>query len=77
MSIADIPQLRQLSRSEKILLVQQLWDEIAAESDDFPLQPWHEQALAEAQAEYQANPREGAPWAEVKARLQRRLQCEK
>jgi putative addiction module component (TIGR02574 family) len=74
MSIADIPELRQLSRPEKILLVQRLWDEIAAESDDFPLQPWQEKAVAESLAEYNADPREGAPWAEVKERLISRLQ---
>jgi putative addiction module component (TIGR02574 family) len=73
MSIADFPELRLLSRTEKILLVQKLWDEIAAESDDFPLEPWHEQALAESLAEYKANPRAGAPWSEVKARLAAKL----
>jgi putative addiction module component (TIGR02574 family) len=74
MSIADFPELRQLSRAEKILLVQRLWDEIAAESDEFPLQPWQQQAVAESLAEYKADPREGAPWADVKARLISKLQ---
>ncbi|MFA6286316.1 MAG: addiction module protein [Opitutaceae bacterium] len=74
MSIADFPELRRLSRPEKILLVQQLWDEIAAESDDYPLQPWQKKALEESMAEYRANPHEGAPWSEVKARLIARLQ---
>ena len=74
MSIADFPELSRLSRTEKILLVQKLWDDIAAESDDLPLEPWHERALAESVAEYKANPQAGSPWSEVKARLAAKLQ---
>jgi putative addiction module component (TIGR02574 family) len=69
----DLPQLRELSRAEKILLVQQLWDEIAAEPDQFTGPSWHDAALAESAAEYAANPREGIAWDEVKRRVQQKL----
>lgn len=73
MTTADIPQLRQLSRAEKVLLVQQLWDEIAAEPDEVPTPAWHQGALAEGLAEYETNPHAVSSWDEVKTRILTRL----
>jgi putative addiction module component (TIGR02574 family) len=69
MKLADIPQLNRLSVSEKLLIVEELWDDIAAQEGSLPLPSWHEQALAEDAARYQAHPTEGAPWPEVKQRI--------
>ena len=37
MSLADIPQIQQLSTEEKLQLVAELWDSIAAEPKNVPV----------------------------------------
>jgi len=69
MKIADIPQLRDAPLAEKLELVEELWADIAAQSDALPLPDWHVRELDRSLAEYQANPREGSPWSEVRARI--------
>jgi hypothetical protein len=69
MKLADIPQLSGLSVSEKLLLFEELWDDIAAQEGSLPLPAWHGQALAEDAPCYQAKPTEGTPWPEVKRRI--------
>jgi len=67
--ITDIPDFAELSLSEKLLLVEELWDVIAKDENNLPIPAWHEQALAEAAALYAANPGEGSAWADVKRRI--------
>jgi putative addiction module component (TIGR02574 family) len=67
--IADFPQVQKLSLQEKILLVEELWDEIAAAGEAIPLPDWHKGALDESLADYAKNPREGSPWDEVRKRV--------
>ena len=69
MKIADIPQLRDLPVAEKLLLVEELWAEITAQSDSLPFPAWHVRELDQSLAEYEANPREGRPWPEIRDRL--------
>lgn len=71
MNAALAAELRQLTPVEKLRLVEDLWDEIAANEDQLPIPEWHAQVLAEDAVDYQKNPAEGASWPEVKARLQR------
>jgi len=69
MKIADIPNLREAPLASKLELVEELWAEISAKSDSLPLPEWHVRELNQSLADYQANPREGSPWPEVKARI--------
>jgi len=41
---------------EKVKLVEELWDEICASSEPFPLQPWHEQKARERASDLDADP---------------------
>lgn len=72
MNAALASELRQLKPLEKLRLVEELWDEIASSEDQLPIPEWHSQVLAEDAVHYQNNANEGAPWPEVKARLQRK-----
>ncbi len=45
MRIQDIPEIERLSTSEKILLVEDLWDQIASEPSEVPIPPSHIQEL--------------------------------
>ncbi|MBC2605738.1 addiction module protein [Pelagicoccus albus] len=65
--------LRKLSKSEKILLINDLWDEIADTEDDFPLSLDTKELLDRRYEAFQANPEEGLPWDEVKKRIQSEL----
>jgi putative addiction module component (TIGR02574 family) len=65
-------EIRRLTPAEKLQLVEELWDEIAASEDKLPIPDWQRKILDEEEARYRANPTEGAPWPEVKARLFRK-----
>jgi putative addiction module component (TIGR02574 family) len=39
------PSVFDLSKSEKLQLVEDLWDDLAAASDDVPVQEWQKQEL--------------------------------
>lgn len=41
MRIQDIPEIDRLSTSEKILLVEDLWDQIASQPSEIPIPPSH------------------------------------
>lgn len=65
-------EIGRLTPAEKLKLVEELWDDLAASEEQLPIPEWHRQALAEDEARYRANPEEGSPWPEVKARLGRK-----
>jgi putative addiction module component (TIGR02574 family) len=69
MGMADFPQIRELSVSEKLLLVEELWSEIASKSELLEIPGWHKRELDRSLEEYKCNPREGSSWAEVKSRI--------
>jgi len=62
----------QLSVAQRILLVEEIWDSIAEQETDIPLTDAQRQDLERRIANYEANPKEGSSWQEVKARLQQR-----
>lgn len=62
----------QLSVAERILLVEEIWDSIAEEEEAVPLTEGHRQDLQRRIVAYEANPKAGSSWEEVKARLQGR-----
>jgi putative addiction module component (TIGR02574 family) len=59
----------QLSVDEQLLLLEEIWDNIAAHPDSVPITDAQKQDLQNRLQEYQANPKAGSPWEEVKARL--------
>ncbi len=59
-----------LSPSERLELIEALWDALSEE--DLPVTP-EERVLLDARlADLEANPEDQSPWAEVKARLEQR-----
>jgi putative addiction module component (TIGR02574 family) len=62
--------IEQLSVAERILLVEEIWDSIAAEVEEVPVTEAQKQDLERRLAAYQQNPNAGSSWEEVKARLQ-------
>jgi putative addiction module component (TIGR02574 family) len=59
----------QLSVAQRILLVEEIWDSIAVGQEEVPLTYAQREALQNRVAAYEANPKAGSTWEEVKARL--------
>ena len=59
----------QFSVAQRILLVEEIWDSIAAEPEEIPLTDAQKRDLQRRLGAYEANPKQGASWEEVKARL--------
>ena len=69
MATNPLPEILRLSVSERIQLVEDIWDSIAAESEGLPLTDEQQAELDRRLTDAEANPGVGTPWNEVKARL--------
>jgi putative addiction module component (TIGR02574 family) len=61
-----------LSPSEKLQLVEDLWDDIAATPDAVPVYDWQKDELARRKANLLQNPASGLTWQEVQTRVRSR-----
>lgn len=58
-----------LSPSEKLQLVEDLWDDLAATPEAIPVHDWQREALARRKAQMLDNPAVGLTWDDVKRRV--------
>ena len=61
-----------LSPAEKLQLVQDLWDDLAASPDDVPIDDSQIAELNRRKANLQKNPASGLSWEETKRRIRSR-----
>ena len=61
-----------LTPSEKLQLVEDLWDDLAANPADVPIHPWQLEELARRRANMEANPGSALTWEEVQRRVRAR-----
>jgi len=61
-----------LSPSEKLQLVEDLWDDLATTPNQIPLHPWQVEELARRKANLMNNPASGLTWDEVQRRIRSR-----
>jgi len=61
--------LLNLSVEERINLVSEIWDSIAAVPEQVEVSPEVRELLAKRLIEHRSNPTSGSPWEEVKARI--------
>jgi len=59
-----------LSPSEKLQLVEDLWDDLAAQPEDVPTRDWHREELARRKAQLDSS--RDSSWSEVQARVRAR-----
>ncbi len=64
-----IPHFDELSSSEKFILLEELWDDLAGQPSEVPVRDWQKCELERRYQEYLQNPSEGSPWPEVRERL--------
>lgn len=68
----DITTVFDLSPSEKLQLVEDLWDDLAATPEAVPVHDWQLRELEERKARLTANPASGLSWEEVRRRVRSR-----
>jgi len=61
-----------LSPSEKLQLVEDLWDDLAATPEQVPLHDWQLRELARRKGNLMKNPASGLTWEEVQHRVRSR-----
>ncbi|MBO1351826.1 MAG: addiction module protein [Hormoscilla sp. GUM202] len=59
-------ELLELPITEKLQLVEDLWDNIAATPEQVPVTDWQKEELARRKANYLRDPSSGRSWEEVK-----------
>jgi putative addiction module component (TIGR02574 family) len=69
MAAIELDDIRKLSIAERIQLVEDIWDSLAAEQDALPVTEAQRRELDERLARAEAQPGAGARWEDVKARL--------
>ncbi len=61
-----------LTPPEKLQLVEDLWDDLAATPSDVPIHDWQKEELARRKANLTSKPASGVSWDEVKTRIRSR-----
>jgi putative addiction module component (TIGR02574 family) len=61
-----------LSKAEKLQLVEDLWDDIAANPDDIPVHDWQKDELDRRKANLAASPESALTWEEIVRRVRAR-----
>jgi len=61
-----------LSPAEKLQLVEDLWDDLAATPEAVPVHDWQKHELARRKANLLKNPATGLSWEEIKQRARAR-----
>lgn len=69
METISLSEILKLSVSERIQLVGDIWDSIAADPDRLPLSQAQRAELDRRIAAAEAQPGQGRPWSEVRGRL--------
>jgi putative addiction module component (TIGR02574 family) len=66
MATLDIREVLKLSVSERIQLVEEIWDSVAAHPESLPVTEAQKAELDRRLTDYRANPRQGRTWEEVR-----------
>ena len=61
-----------LTPPEKLQLVEDLWDDLAATPNDVPIHDWQKDELERRKANLLSKPSSGVSWQDVKSRLRSR-----
>jgi putative addiction module component (TIGR02574 family) len=68
----NVVSLFDLSPTEKLQLVEDLWDDLAADPSVVPVHDWQKEELARRKANLTNNPASGLDWDDVKQRVRSR-----
>jgi putative addiction module component (TIGR02574 family) len=68
----DVTSVFDLSPAEKLQLVEDLWDDLAADPQSVPVHDWQKEELDRRKKNLTSNPASGLSWEEVKRTLRAR-----
>ncbi|MBN2091620.1 addiction module protein [candidate division KSB1 bacterium] len=68
----NIKSIFDLSPTEKLQLVEDLWDDLAATPESVPIPEWQKQELTRRKANLKRHPASELTWEEVKRRVRQR-----
>lgn len=69
---ATFPQIFELNVTDRLQLVEELWDSIVDSPEKLPLLDWHKHELDRRKAAHAQSPTSGATWEEVERRIRGR-----
>ncbi len=69
----SLENIKRLSVSERILIVEDIWDSIFSSQENFPVTDEQKKELDLRLEAYNKNPKEGKSWEEVKKNIQSQL----
>jgi putative addiction module component (TIGR02574 family) len=69
MILETLPEVRRLTASEKLILVGELWNDLAAHPTEIPVSREHIAELDRRMEEYRRDPSKVTTWEEVQRRL--------
>lgn len=64
--------ITKLSFTERLQLVEDLWDSLEDDQDTIPIPDWHVEELKRRLEAYRADPDAGSTWDEVRERILKR-----
>ena len=65
-----LTEIEKLSIPERIQLVEDIWDSIAARPDEVPITEAQRNELKRRVQKYRENPQEGVSWEQLKAKME-------
>ena len=70
----DIMEIKQLSREEKLRVIEAIWEDLSSEAQSLQSPAWHESALQETEQRVQSGQEQILDWKEAKKELQKRFE---
>ncbi len=68
---SELSRLHDLTFSEKLQLVEDLWDDLAATPEALPVEEWQKEELARRKASHLSRPEATVSWEEAKEKIRR------
>lgn len=69
MILETLPEVKQLTPSQKLVLVSELWDDLAAHPSNVPVSPEQITELDRRMAEYRLDPSKVTSWEAIQKRI--------
>ena len=70
----DMLEIKQMSREEKLRIMEALWEDLSREDESFQSPAWHESLLQETEQTVQAGQVNIRDWKEAKKELRKRFE---
>lgn len=70
----DMAEIKQLSREEKLRVMEAIWEDLSSEDQSIQSPAWHESILQETEQRVQSGQEQAFDWKEAKKELRKRFE---